>query len=145
MRKQPQHQTYSNKVFRHPVFNDRFIGYDLNGNRQIFNTESEAREHSETGFPLSEYRGFHYSYPGRVFRNGIHIFTNHLFESFQDAKKFIDKSLRLKELTTFEERQLNRYGNVLEFSDEFEDGSEAAQRSADWMNEQAEQLLFEHQ
>lgn len=116
-----------------------FYAWDKNGNRQSFNTKDEAIAHTQTGTGLQEYRGFHFSYPGRVFRNGVQVFTSHLFDTFEEAQKMIDASLRQTELTNFEERQINKYGDIA-----FEE-TEAADRMAVWVHEQAELQLMERE
>lgn len=134
-------KTYSGRWYYHPVINGWFVAWDLNGNKQTFSNKELAIKFAASGSPLQEYRGFQFCYPGRVFKNGVHIFTAHLFDSFDDAKKFIDKSIRQQELSSYE---ADRYGTGGNFPDEAAE-NDHAERFSQWMAEEAEQQLIEHE
>jgi hypothetical protein len=54
----------------------------------------------------------------------------------------------MKELTPYEEWQLNKYGNVIDnISDEqlLENGIDQLERYSEWVGRMAEQELLEHQ
>lgn len=134
-------KTYSGRYHRHPVLIGMWTAWDLNGNRQNFTDKDSAISHSKSGLPLDEYKGFHYCYPGLIFKNGVRIFTNQIFDSFQQAKAFIDISIKATEQMQYES---DRYGSGGNFADEAAEDAQA-ERFSQWMAEEAEQQLIEHE
>lgn len=132
-------KTYSGRYYRHPVMIGMWTAWDLNGNRQNFTDKDLAIAHSTSGLPLEEYKGFHYCYPGLIFRNGVRIFTNQIFDSFQQAKDFIDSSINAKS-----QYEADRYGTGGNFPDEAAEDAQA-ERFSQWMADEANKQLIENE
>lgn len=93
--------------------------------------------------PLTEYRGFYIDRLFQIFKNGREIFKAHWQRccDLESAKRMIDTSLEAK--AKFD--RLPNLGYVRSGVEELENGAEAAEQFSEWMNEQAEKQLNDHE
>lgn len=104
---------------------------------------------------IEQYRGFEIDHFFRIYKSGKHVFSAHwqICNSIEEAKNIINNSLLVAEqLNNYQERQLNKYGNILpepiilpDGTCELENGQEDADRFSEWINEVAQQQLLEYE
>ena len=98
----------------------------------------------------TDYKGFQIDRHFNIYKGGKQVFTaswQHC-TTLEDAKEMIDSSVsKSKELTNFQQRQENKYGNIVDpvitYDGRVEGTEEEMERFAEWMNEMAERQLLD--
>lgn len=144
-------KNFSGIYHKHYAIIGLWVAYSLNGSKQTFYTENDAKVFSLSG-TMIEYKGFQISSSFQIFKDGKQVFTAawQKCDSLDLAKQIIDMSIFEKQqMDNYTEFQLNKYGNIvapIESTPDgelYESGIEELNRMAEWINFQAERQLQE--